>query len=104
MTAPPGNARHSSEPRVEQISAEREPDLSTKTKQMRYLVAELGVSRPQAHALIRAFERDQERPLVTSGETYRASFIDWLMRQAPSPRKPTIRKWRIGETGWRTAS
>lgn len=71
---------------------------------MRFLVAELGVSRPQAHALLVAYERDQERPAATANRTYAASFLAWLMSQAPSDRKPSIRKWRIGETGWRTTS
>lgn len=69
---------------------------------MRYLVAELGVSRPQAHALIRAYERDLERPAVTADESYQPSFLTWLMQQVPGGRKPTVRKWRVGESQWRT--
>ena len=101
MTAPPG-ALATSEPRVEQISAESDTDLSTRTKQMRYLCAELGYSRPQAHAILRDFEvarqRDQERPLVTAGATYSASFLRYLMR-APGVRNRPVLKHQ-----WRTTS
>ncbi|MFJ9313764.1 hypothetical protein ACIRN4_06185 [Pimelobacter simplex] len=59
MTAPPGRRACTSEPRVEQISAESDTDLSTRTGQVRYLVRGLGISRRQAHALLRAYELDQ---------------------------------------------
>lgn len=58
MTFPPGRPP-TSEPRVEQISAESDTDLSTRTGQMRYLVRGLGVTRRQAHALLRAYALDQ---------------------------------------------
>lgn len=85
------------EPRVEQVSAESDTELSTRTQQMRYLVRELGVSRAEAHALIRAFVRDMERPLVTSAASYSRDFLSWLMRQAPGGRRVAIRKheWRV---------
>ena len=81
---PPGLAPTTSTvPRVEQISAEG-VDLSTRTKQMRFLVAELGVTRRQAHSLIVAYERDQNAPLPKSAQkTYRLSFLAWLMEQRP---------------------
>lgn len=55
MTSPPGTAP-TPMPRVEHISAES--DLSTRTQQMRFLVAELGITRQQAHRLIKAYEAD----------------------------------------------
>lgn len=103
MTAPPGLAP-ATEPRVEQISAERITDLSTRTKQMRFLVAELGVTRPQAHRLIKAYEADLrdaadvERIGNDSGRSD-TDFMSWLMAQTPGGKKPSVRKWRVGEGG-----
>lgn len=81
----------------EQITAESDTDLSTRNGQFRYLMRELGVSRAEAHALIRAFVRDMERPLVTSAASYSRDFLSWLMSQTPGGRKPSIRKheWRV---------
>lgn len=103
MTAPPGLAP-TTEPRVEQISAERDTDLSTRTQQMRFLVAELGITRPQAHRLIKAYEadlRDEANAARIGNDTGRSdlAFIDWVMRQAPGQRSRPVRKWRVGEGG-----
>lgn len=103
MTAPPGLAP-APEPRVEQISAERVTDLSTRTKQMRFLVAELGITRQQAHRLIKAYEadlRDEANTERIGNDTGRSDvdFLDWLMRQSPGQRSRPTRKWRVGEGG-----
>lgn len=77
-TAPPGTTL-TTEPRVEQISAEREPDLSTRTGQMRYLVAELGITRPQAADLLRAYVLDQRDR--DARRFVREEFGSWLHRR-----------------------
>jgi len=59
MTAPPGRPAYIALPCGEQITAESDSDLSTKNGQLRYLMRGLGVTRPQAHALIRAYVLDQ---------------------------------------------
>lgn len=113
--SPPGRTA-TSEPRVEQISAERVTDLSTRTQQMRYLVQELGVTRPQAHALLKAYEKDLTDVVRIGNDTQRSddAFIDWLMRQVPGGRKPSVASWTVSGArgtkvhhqpgGWRTAS
>jgi len=103
MTAPPGLAPYT-EPRVEQISAERVTDLSTRTQQMRFLVAELGITRSQAHRLLKAYEadlRDEAEVERIGNDTGRSDldFLDWLMRQSPGGRRPPVRKWKVGEGG-----
>lgn len=103
MTAPPGIARRT-EPPGERITGERETDLSTRSGQERYLVHSLGLTYPQAKELLRAYERDMERPLATVHQDYKPSFLDWLMRQAPGGRRRTVRKFQVGEAGWRTRS
>lgn len=101
MTSPPSLAL--TEPSAGH-SRDRVTDLSTKEGRKRFLMVELGVTGPQAKALIVAYQRDVADQERIGNETSRpdASFIDWLMRQAPSPRKPTIRRWQIGESAWRT--
>lgn len=83
----------SSMPRVEQISAES--DLSTRTQQMRFLVAELGVTRQQAHRLIVAYEKDLRDAVLEADREQR--FFDWLMRQSPGGRRRTVckREWAV---------
>lgn len=85
----------------EHITGDRATDLSTKSSQERYLVHELGISYPQAKRLIRAYELDQRDAANVArigNDTHRSdsAFIDWLMRQAPSTRKPSVKKreWR----------
>lgn len=97
---PPPVLTDTTEPRVEQISAARETDLATRTQQMRYLVCTLGITRPQAHALIKAYEADLAAAERIGNDTARsdAAFIDWLMRQAPGPgRQRAVRKreWKV---------
>lgn len=89
------------EPCGEHITAERETDLTTTNGQKRFLMEECGLTRSQAARTLVAWKRDQERPVVTAAETYTTDFLTWLMK-APSDRKPTVRKWRIGEGNWRT--
>lgn len=74
--------------------------ITTKREAIRYLRAELGVTGAQANRLYGAYVADQERPVVTAGRTYRSSFIDWLMRQAPGGRRPRATPKR----GWRVTS
>lgn len=105
------------EPRVEQISAESDTELSTRTQQMRFLVENslrlLGkqLTRRGAHALLRSWELDladerreqafRER-LGNDEHLPREVFLRYLMA-APDYRKPHIRKWQVGEGGgWGT--
>lgn len=87
------------EPRVEHISAVSDTDLTTRTQQMRYLVAELGITRPQAHALLRAYAADQSDAARIGNDTGRSDldFLDWLLRQAPGGRVRSVKKreWRV---------
>jgi hypothetical protein len=69
---------------------------------MRFLVAELGITRPQAHRLIRAYEldmRDAANIERIGNDTGRSDsdFLDWLMRQAPGGRRRAVtkREWRV---------
>lgn len=101
MTSPPGLAQIAEPLPGYQAGGRTAP--TSKREAFRILRTELCVTGAQAHALYVAYERDQERPLATLSETYAASFIDWLMRQAPADRKPSVRKWQIGESQWRTA-
>lgn len=85
---PPGHTA-TPEPRVEQISAASDTELATRTQQMRYLVCTLGVTRPQAHALIKAYEADvaaAKRIGNSSPSLSDHAYLDRLMRQAPGPR------------------
>ncbi|WP_377324683.1 hypothetical protein ACFJIY_07475 [Pimelobacter simplex] len=67
------------EPPVERISGERDTDLSTKSGQERYLVHELGVTYPQAKALIRAYVLDQrDRDACRAS---REEFRAWFQRR-----------------------
>lgn len=77
---------------------------TSKREAFRTLRDQLGITGAQAHALFKAYERDVADALRVGNDTGRsdAAFIDWLMRQAPSDRKPSVRKWRIGEGNWRT--
>lgn len=90
------------EPPGEHITGVRETDLTTKSGQERYLVHELGLTYPQAKALICAFRRDQERPLASAAKKYDTSFLAWLMRQAPGGRLTKHKQWQLGQAGWRT--
>lgn len=98
--SPPGLAAIT-EPPGEQITGEREADLSTKSGQERYLVHELGVTYPQAKALLKAYAADLADADRLGNDTGRsdADFLDWLMRQSPGERPRAIRKWRVGEGG-----
>lgn len=103
--SPPATAM--TEPPGEHITGARVTDLATKSGQERYLVRELGVTYPQAKALIRAFEADRADVARIGNDTGRsdADFLSWLMRQSPSQRSRPTRKWRVGEGGgWRVAS
>ena len=99
---PPPVLTDTTEPRVEQISAASDTALATRTQQMRYLVAQLGVTRPQAHALIKAYEADLAAAQRIGNDTGRSDeeFLAWLMRQAPGPgrQRSTLKR------GWKVAS
>lgn len=69
MTEPPG----------EQITGERETDLSTKGAQERYLVRSLGITYPQAKALIRAYVLDQRD--ADARHAAREEFRAWFARR-----------------------
>lgn len=99
MSAPPGAL--ATELSGEHITEDRDADLSTRNGQRRYLCAELGVSQREARILIAAYERDVADAHRIGNDTARsdASFIDWLMRQAPSQRARSVRRWKIGEGG-----
>lgn len=79
---------------------------TSKREAVRYLRAELGLTGAQAHRLYVAYARDLADARRIGNDTHSSDegFIDWLMRQAPGTRKPSVRQWRIGEAGWRTAS
>jgi hypothetical protein len=83
------------EPPVEQISGDRITDLSTKSGQERYLVRELGVTYPQAKALIRAYELDQRD--ADAREASREEFGPWLRRRGDLMivRGKAKRAWRV---------
>lgn len=115
MTADPPGHTPTSMPRVEHISAES--DLSTRTKQMRFLVAELGISRQQAHRLIKAYEldlRDAAAAKAAHAEARRAGGFDdarqvareafkaWFSRRGDiiGLRSPV----RAADPRWRTVS
>ena len=100
MTSPPGTAGIAEPLPGYQAGGRTAP--TSKREAFRILRADLGVTGAQAHALYVAYRRDQERPAATAGETYAASFIDWLMRQSPATKPRATRKYQIGETGWRT--
>lgn len=74
MSAPPGHP--ATEPRVEQISAESDTELSTRTQQMRFLCERLGVSRRQAHHLLREYDRERDAKRASADE-----FGRWLRRR-----------------------
>lgn len=100
------------EPTLEQIEREKVTDFSTaypawcnargvdplsRRTQLRYLESETGLTRPQSKAMIRAYELDQRDAVRDVERRVRyLSFVDWLMRQAPSTRKPSVKKreWR----------
>lgn len=104
MTAPPGIARTAEPLPGYQAGGRTAP--TPKREAIRYLRAELGITGAQAHALVIAYERDVADAVRVGNCTSRsdASFIDWLMRQSPSQRARKCRKYRVGETGWRTAT
>lgn len=99
MTAPPQPQSTSPEPRVEHISAESVTELSTRTAQMRFLTDRLPISRPQAHALIRAYELDLRDAKKAVASARLQSSLDRLMRELPlgnsRARKVQTRVWRV---------
>jgi hypothetical protein len=95
--SPPGIAP-TTEPRVERISAESDTALSTRTQQMRFLVAELGITRPQAHSLIKAYELDQrDARRRDAHEFVREEFGPWLRRRGDLlvVRSKAQHAWRV---------
>lgn len=102
MTSPPGTARTAEPLPGNQAGGRTAP--TSKREAFRTLRAELGVTGAQAHALYAAYERDVADVHRVGNDTNRSDvgFIDWLMRQAPVKRKPSVRKWRVGEGQWRT--
>jgi hypothetical protein len=104
MTSPPAYAA-TTEPPVEHISGERVTDLSTKSGQERYLVRELGVTYPQAKALIRAYildQRDRDARRASAEE-----FGNWLQSNWPSLALATFgatRRPPVDPHRWRTHS
>ncbi|MDR7253755.1 hypothetical protein J2X46_002745 [Nocardioides sp. BE266] len=70
-------------------------NLSTRTQQMRFLVAELGVTRQQAHRLLVAYEKD-----LRDADAHEASaeeFGPWLRRRGDLMivRGKAKRAWRV---------
>ncbi|NYD39949.1 hypothetical protein [Nocardioides panaciterrulae] len=105
MIAPPGTA-HVAEPLPGYQAGGRTAPTS-KRDAFRILRAELGVTGAQAHALYVAYERDVADAMRIGNDTGRSdlTFIDWLMRQAPSQRPRSRRRWRVGEGGgWAVTS
>lgn len=100
MSAPPGLIART-ELSGEHITEGRAADLSTRNGQRRYLCAELGVGQREARLLIAAYERDVADAQRIGNDAARsdASFLDWLMRQAPTERRRAKRNWQVGEGG-----
>lgn len=97
--SPPGQV-DTTEPRVEQISAARDR-LATRTQQMRFLVAELGITRPQAHRLIKAYELDQRDARNREAREFIAEeFGPWLRRRGDLlvVRSKPRRAWAVRST------
>lgn len=95
--SPPGLTQPT-EPRVEQISAERDADLSTRTAQMRWLVGQLGITRPQAHRLIVAYQHDQHDARMADASRFvREEFGPWLRRRGDLlvVRSKAKHEWRV---------
>lgn len=80
-------------------------EVTSKREAFRTLRAELGITGAQAHRLYVAYEADIADAHRIGNTTARsdASFLSWLMSQAPGHRNRPVRKWRVGEAGWRTA-
>ena len=104
MRPPTGSRAGCTEPGAGAYQAVRDTDLTTKRGQEGYLVDRLGLTRNEARRLIAAYQRDvaDARRIGNSTRRSDADFIDWLMRQSPAQRPRSIRKYQIGETGWRT--
>lgn len=99
---PPTSSRTScAEPGAGAYQAVRDTDLTTKRGQQ---IDRLGLTRNEARRLVAAYQRDlaDARRIGNSTRRSDADFIDWLMRQSPAQRPRSIRKYQIGETGWRT--
>lgn len=81
-------------------------EVTSKREAFRVLRAELGITGAQAHRLFVAYERDIADAHRIGNTTARsdASFLSWLMSQAPGNRIRPVRKWRVGEAGWRTSA
>lgn len=80
--SPPGTAPTTTEPGVEHINTASNTELATRKQQMRFLVAHLGVTRPQAAALIRAYELDQrDARRRDAREFVREEFGPWMRRR-----------------------
>lgn len=88
----------------ERITEERDYDLSTRNGQRRYLCEGLGISQQQARLLLKAYAADVADAVRVGNDTHRsdADFLSWLMSQAPGGRPRSVRRWRLGESGWRT--
>lgn len=81
MSAPPGLAP-TTEPGVEHINTASTSELATRKQQMRFLVGHLGVTRPQAAALIRAYELDLRDARRRDAEEFIAEeFGPWMRRR-----------------------
>lgn len=80
--------------------------MSSKREALRELRTSLGITGPQAHALFAAYQRDVADAVRVGNKTSRsdADFIAWLMEQVPGGRKPRVRRFGVGDPGWRTRS
>lgn len=87
----------------ERITAEGY-DLTTTNGQKAYLMSGLGLTRPQAARMLKAYAADVADAVRVGNDTHRsdADFLQWLMSQAPGGRSRSVRRWRLGESGWRT--
>lgn len=96
MTAPPGIAptTETAAGHDRQVS---DTALTSKREAIRYLRDQLQITGAQANRMYVAYQRDQERPAVTAGATYRLSFLAWLMEQAPVKRNREVlkRQWAV---------
>lgn len=88
----------------EQITADRDTDLSTRNGQRRYLCDHLGIDQRQARLLIAAYEQDVADALRIGNDTERSDFefMRWLMEERPlglTPHRKTPAA-RVGDPAW----
>ena len=83
---------------VEHINTASNTELATRKQQMRFLIAHLGITRPQAAALIRAYELDQRDERRNDARSAaREEFRAWFTRRGDLliVRSKAKREWAV---------